>query len=105
MFAKSKIIAAHANLDRVTLVAVTSVAIPATTDALRASMAQANFSQVLLLSDKRPPAGVEPAIEWRQIAPIPGAIRRRPMHDTLLARYKIKVFLSKSVVCAPKPDF
>lgn len=42
------------NLADVTLVAVTSVALPATVQAIRASMAQARFAEVLLLSDKVP---------------------------------------------------
>lgn len=58
------------DLSSVTLVAVTSVAIAATIDALQASMDQANFARVLLLSDKPPPPGASSAIEWKQIAPI-----------------------------------
>ena len=48
------------------MVAVTSVAVRATIDALQASMRQADFGQVLLLSDL-PPAKADPAIEWRAI--------------------------------------
>lgn len=51
----------------VTLVAVTSVAIGPTVDALRASMRQVQFGQVLLLSDQPPPGGTGPQIEWRRI--------------------------------------
>ena len=57
------------DLTSVTLVAVTSVAHAATIDALRRSMAQAQFADVLLLSDRPPPAG-ETGINWRQIEPI-----------------------------------
>lgn len=57
------------NLATVTLVAVTSVALEATVDALRASMAQARFARALLLSD-RPPLGDHQGIEWRQIEPL-----------------------------------
>ena len=56
-------------LTDVTLVAVTSVAIPATLDAIRASMAQARFAEVLLLSDKQP-ADLDDGISWRPIAPL-----------------------------------
>jgi hypothetical protein len=56
-------------LTSVTLVAVTSVALAATVDALRSSMAQAQFADVLLLSD-RPPSTGETGINWRQIEPI-----------------------------------
>ena len=53
-------------LSDVTLVAVTSVAIRATIDALHASMRQANFAEVLFLSDQRPPADTD-GITWRPI--------------------------------------
>jgi hypothetical protein len=53
-------------LAEVTLVAVTSVAIPATLDAIRASMDQVQFAEVLLLSDRRP-AQLDDAITWRPI--------------------------------------
>ena len=51
----------------VTLVAVTSVAIGPTLEALRASMRQAQFGQVLLLSDEPPPGPRDSGIEWRRI--------------------------------------
>jgi hypothetical protein len=54
-------------LPDVTLVAVTSVALSATLDALHASMQQAEFGQVLLLSDQPPPPDASPAIGWRRI--------------------------------------
>jgi hypothetical protein len=53
-------------LDAVTLVAVTSVAVPQTIRALRASMARAKFAQVLLLSD-HPPATQLDVIRWIKI--------------------------------------
>jgi hypothetical protein len=55
------------DLSSVTLAAVTSVAIPHTIEALRASMAQAQFAHVLLFSDE--PPGPNPGdIRWIQIA-------------------------------------
>lgn len=54
-------------LPDVTLVAVTSVALRATVDALRASMRQVEFGDVLLLSDQPPPDGPDPTISWRPI--------------------------------------
>ena len=51
----------------VTLVAVTSVALSATVAALHASMLQAEFGQILLLSDEPPPPNADPAIAWRRI--------------------------------------
>lgn len=57
------------NLCDVTLVAATSVAVPATISAIRASMAQADFGEVLLLTDKRP-ANLCPSINWRPIEPL-----------------------------------
>jgi len=56
------------DLSSVTLVAVTSVALAATIEALRFSMARAHFAEVLLLSD-RPPATGQSGISWRQIDP------------------------------------
>lgn len=54
-------------LSNVTLVATTSVAIRATIDALQASMEEASFAEVLLLTDQPPPAQVT-GINWRRIA-------------------------------------
>lgn len=66
-------------LPDVTLVAVTSVALGPTIDALRASMDQADFGKVLLLSD-RAPEGLPPSIEWRQIA----ALKSRPDYSRFM---------------------
>jgi len=54
----------------VTLVAATSVAIEETVSALSASMRQAEFAEVLLLSDQPPPNGLDERIVWRAIDPI-----------------------------------
>ena len=54
------------HLTDVTLVAATSVALGATVDALHTSMRQADFGEVLLLSDI-PPAEKDSAITWRRI--------------------------------------
>lgn len=61
--------AARPRLPDVTLVAVTSVALRPTVDALQASMRQAEFADVILLSDRRPPV-TAPAIDWRRIDPL-----------------------------------
>jgi hypothetical protein len=53
-------------LDGVTLVAVTSVALPATVAALRQSMRHCDFAEVLLLSDCAPTSDIDD-IEWREI--------------------------------------
>ncbi|HEV2596319.1 MAG TPA: DUF5672 family protein [Sphingomicrobium sp.] len=53
-------------LQDVTLVAVTSVALGATLKAIYASMEQADFGEILLLSDKQPP-NLGPPVRWRQI--------------------------------------
>jgi uncharacterized protein DUF5672 len=54
-------------LGDVTLVAATSVALEATIEALESSMAQAEFSHVLLLSDRSPPPRTDSRIIWRRI--------------------------------------
>jgi hypothetical protein len=60
-------------LPDVTLVAVTSVALRPTLEALQVSMRQAHFGEVLLLSDRLPPGGVGP-IEWRRTRPLKSRI-------------------------------
>lgn len=57
------------SLDQVTLVAVTSVAVSATVDAIQASMRQAEFAKIILLSNERP-SNLHSRIEWRSIEPI-----------------------------------
>ena len=57
-------------MPNVTLVAVTSVALEATIDAIHASMAQVDFGQVLLLSDRPLPPGANPRISRRHIDPL-----------------------------------
>lgn len=57
----------RADLADVTLVAVTSVALRPTVEALRASMRQAQFGQALLFSDQPPPDDAGPEIGWRRI--------------------------------------
>ena len=54
------------SLPDVTLVAVTSVAIPATIEALRRSTEQARFAEVLFLCDRAPPRDY-PGMTWRPI--------------------------------------
>lgn len=54
-------------LPQVTLVAVTSVAIEPTVEALRKSMRQAQFAKVLLLTDHSRLSGADPAIVWQPI--------------------------------------
>ena len=54
-------------LPNVTLVAVTSVALAATIEALETSMQQADFGEVILLSDQVPLARLDPTVSWRRI--------------------------------------
>lgn len=58
------------DLGKVTLVAVTSVAIAATACAVARSIAQARFGAVLWLSDQPPPALIADLVTWRAIEPI-----------------------------------
>lgn len=57
-------------LPEVTLVAVTSVALGATVEALRKSMREAQFARVLLLSDTKPAESLGD-IGWQCIEPLP----------------------------------
>ena len=59
-------LALRPKLDDVTLVAVTSVALPATVASLRRSMEQCDFVRVLLLSDTAPQGDIH-GIEWRKV--------------------------------------
>lgn len=67
-------------LSNVTLVAATSVAIPATARALTVSQRKLGFGEALFLSDRPPPPDT-PA-RWRRIAPI----RSRQDYSTFLLR-------------------
>jgi hypothetical protein len=58
------------NLQQVTLVAVSGVAIEPTLAALEKSMNEARFAKVLFLSDREPEAVTGTGIEWRRIDPI-----------------------------------
>lgn len=66
---KKDLLSDRPDLTSVTLVAVTSVALELTIEALRASMAEARFGDVLLLSDQRLPDNC-PGIRWHHIEPI-----------------------------------
>jgi len=68
-------------LPNVTLVAVTSVAVPATVRALEASMAEVKFGRALLLTDHPSPPTVGP-FEWRQI----DALRSRADYSRFMLR-------------------
>jgi hypothetical protein len=56
-------------LTDVTLVAATSVAVAATVDAIRASMKQLRFAEVLLLTDQQPER-LDDGISWKAITPL-----------------------------------
>lgn len=58
------------SLPQVTLVAVTSVALPATLAALRHSLRQVRFGRALLLSDRAPDGLAGSEVEWRAIPPL-----------------------------------
>jgi hypothetical protein len=81
-------------LPAVTLVAVTGVALAATLEALRASLAQADFAEVLLLSD-RPPPSKEPGISWRQIEPI----RSRDDYSRFMLRGLVEHIRTPHALC------
>ena len=84
----------------VTLVAVTSVALEATVDALRASMSQVSFGEVLLLSD-RAPADLDPPIRWRRIA----SISSREDYSRFMLRELAKHITTKHVLCVQWDGF
>ena len=82
------------SLPDVTLVAVTSVAIPATVAAIRASMAQAQFGEVLLLSDERP-AKLDDAVTWRRV----DRIRSRVDYSGFMLRSLVKHVDTSHALC------
>lgn len=55
------------DLRGVTLVAITSVALEPTLEALAVSMGRARFGKVLLLTDQPRPSASDPRIDWRRI--------------------------------------
>lgn len=57
-------------LDQVTIVAVSSIALDATARALALSCQSADFARALLISDHLPPGGLPSGVEWRRIAPL-----------------------------------
>lgn len=87
-------------LNGVTLVAVTSVALPATIEALRASMRQARFERVLLLSD-HPPVGDSSGIEWVEIAPL----RSRSDYSRFMLRQLADYVETPHVLCVQWDGF
>lgn len=58
------------DLPEVTLVAVSSIALDATAEALSRSLDRANFGCALLLSDRLPSRPLDERIEWRKIPPL-----------------------------------
>ena len=67
----------------VTLVAVSSVALNATAEALSACLSQASFGKALLLSDRLPSRALDPRIKWHQVEPIRSRVdySRFVLHD------------------------
>jgi hypothetical protein len=57
-------------LPQVTLVAVTSMAIASTLNAMRRCIDRIQFGQALFLCDREPPAALAGPIQWRQIPPL-----------------------------------
>lgn len=57
-------------LPDVTLVAVTSVALPQTIRAMVLSLEQVQFGAAILIGDRPPPVGTDDRIGWRQVPPI-----------------------------------
>lgn len=87
-------------LPQVTLVAVTSVAIEATVDALRASMRQADFGRVLLLSHEQPP-NADARIEWWQIE----ALRSRADYSRFMLRELAQHIATSHALCVQWDGF
>jgi hypothetical protein len=85
---------AKADLSSVTLVAATGVALAATVKALRASMIQADFAEVLLLSNCPPPAEAE-GIRWRRIEPI----RSRDDYSRFMLRNLVEHIRTPHALC------
>lgn len=83
------------DLPDVTLVAVTSVAMEATLEAMYLSGQQVRFGRSLLLSDVRPDIVPGSEIEWRQIAPL----RSREAYSRFMLRDLAKHIHTTHVLC------
>jgi len=88
-------------LPDVTLVAVTSVAVTATIEALKASMQQADFAEVLLLSDQTLPGEADSAIAWRQI----DRLDSRVDYSRFMLRELVNHIETKHVLCVQWDGF
>lgn len=85
----------HPTLKDVTLVAATSVALSPTVDALCASMEQAKFGAVLLLSDQAPPKGTPSSIQWRSI----GRLASRADYSRFMLRELVNHVSTTHALC------
>ena len=86
---------ARPDLGDVTLVAVSSIALPGTVAALERSVEQAAFGQVLLLSDIRPDLPPGKKIQWQQIEPL----RSRSDYSRFMLRELASHICTSHVLC------
>lgn len=93
--------AARPTLPEVTLVAVTSVAIQATVAALKRSMKEVDFHQVLLLSHDEPAAKVLPEITWRKI----GRLRSRGDYSRFMLHHLADHISTTHALCVQWDGF
>ena len=89
------------SLPVVTLVAVTSVAIQATVDALKRSMKEVDFGHVLLLSDTEPPADIMSSIEWRRI----DRLGSRADYSNFMLRHLVEHVSTTHALCVQWDSF
>lgn len=88
-------------LTDVTLVAVTSVAIRPTIDALKRCLIEASFCEVLLLCDQEPPDGVDPEINWRRI----GRLESRADYSRFMLRELADFVTTSHALCVQWDGF
>ena len=83
------------DLPQVTLVAASSIALPATLRAMRESMQQIRFGGAILFSDRLPEGETLDGIEWRRIAPL----RSRRAYSEFFLRHLHAHVTTSHVLC------
>ncbi|MEA3262532.1 MAG: DUF5672 family protein [Pseudomonadota bacterium] len=99
--ASGKTAASRLALPEVTLVAITSVAVGPTLEAVKRCIDQIDFGRVLFLSDIEPPAELTGTIEWRKIP----ALRSRRQYSEFMLRHLHRHVETSHALCVQWDGF